>query len=166
MITTDHLYLIGSSTGHVKIGRTQKPMARMRGIQTSNPGKLTMIAILKGQGELEFGAHAKFSHLQAEGEWFEDHPAIHAFFNERGPVLEVEADRPSPIGRVVASAISDSGHTIFSMAEATTIARTNLRRHVLDGEFTMDELYKISGVVGVPVSEMLDRCSAGQGIPS
>lgn len=85
MTYNDHLYLIESSTKHVKIGRSIAPMARMRDLQGSTPGDLSLVSVVLGAGSREYEVHAMFDEYRTHGEWFHDRTEIRDFFQaQRG----------------------------------------------------------------------------------
>jgi hypothetical protein len=65
------VYMIQSGvSGQVKIGVTNNPASRLRGLQTANAAKLHLIRVLDGGQDVETSLHARFSSLRTFGEWF------------------------------------------------------------------------------------------------
>lgn len=54
----------------VKIGWSLTPHKRVRHIQTSAPGPVTVLGTLRGSRETEREMHRRFAHLRRHGEWF------------------------------------------------------------------------------------------------
>lgn len=70
------LYFIGSDEGPIKIGVSVDPTKRLKGIQTSYPYKLQILALIPDGGMMESEYHARFAAHRLHGEWFEPHPDI------------------------------------------------------------------------------------------
>ncbi len=70
------VYFIGSDDGPIKIGLSADPRARLVGLQTSNHGKLSIMAISEGGPILEREYHERFASHRLNGEWFERTPEI------------------------------------------------------------------------------------------
>lgn len=70
------LYFIGAEVGPIKIGVAGEPRQRLRQLQTANPYKLHLLAVLPYGGLQEGEYHARFAAHRLEGEWFERHPDI------------------------------------------------------------------------------------------
>lgn len=75
-IGTSDLYFIQSAAGPIKIGVSNNVAKRLKGLQTSNPHKLTVLAIVRGGALMEFEYHQRFADHRLEGEWFDPHPDI------------------------------------------------------------------------------------------
>jgi hypothetical protein len=83
--TSVDVYFIRSEQGEIKIGSSARPLDRLKTLQTSNPQKLELIAVIKGAGtKLEFELHTQFHHLRLEGEWFSPGADLWAFIEEVG----------------------------------------------------------------------------------
>ncbi len=74
--TGAHLYFIESAFGPIKIGVSSDPAQRLKGLQTSHPVKLSLLAVVHGAGPLEGEYHRKFDEHRLEGEWFSPAPDI------------------------------------------------------------------------------------------
>lgn len=70
------VYFIQTLNGEIKIGMAIDPQARMRGLQTSHPAQLTMLACCIGGHEQERQYHARFAAHRLHGEWFRPAPEI------------------------------------------------------------------------------------------
>lgn len=78
----DDLYLIlDASSKKLKIGRSKDVNKRLRQLQTSNSGSLSILFSIKGKGHCEEYVHKKFSHLNTNGEWYEYDNSIIDYFN-------------------------------------------------------------------------------------
>lgn len=64
------IYFIRSYNEFVKIGRSVDPEGRRNNLQTANPKKLHIVAVMDGESQTEAGLHEMFSHLRVRGEWF------------------------------------------------------------------------------------------------
>lgn len=65
------VYLIRAGmAGDVKIGVSENPLARLRGIQTSHPQKLSLMRVLDGGAPEERALHRRFAPQRKAGEWF------------------------------------------------------------------------------------------------
>lgn len=77
----DDLYLIlDASSKKLKIGRSKNVNKRLRQLQTSNSGRLSLLFTIKGKGSCEEYVHKKFSHLNTNGEWYEYDNSIIDYF--------------------------------------------------------------------------------------
>lgn len=56
--------------GPVKIGCSVKPAARLHACRAGSPVPLEMVAVMRGDLAVEWGFHARFSHLHLHYEWF------------------------------------------------------------------------------------------------
>lgn len=73
------LYIIGGTSGPVKIGYTTDLSKRFAAIQAHSPIKLSVLASVDGRGsELETIYHHRFAEHRLHGEWFERCPEIEA----------------------------------------------------------------------------------------
>jgi hypothetical protein len=61
-------YFIQSESGHVKIGRSHNPLARLKSLQTGRHDRLKIVKIIKNDVETQL--HQRFAHLRESGEWF------------------------------------------------------------------------------------------------
>jgi hypothetical protein len=70
--SNDHLYVIESSCGHIKIGRAEDVERRARELQNACPPsvRLTVLAIAEYHGDWEYGLHEAFAEHRVRGEWF------------------------------------------------------------------------------------------------
>jgi hypothetical protein len=64
------IYFIRSYNKYIKIGRSYDPTNRCKTLQTGNPVKLRVKAILPGDSKTEKALHEMFSHIHHQGEWF------------------------------------------------------------------------------------------------
>lgn len=80
----DDLYLIlDTSSKKLKIGRSKNVQKRLKQLQTSNSGSLSLLFTLKGEGFREEYVHRMFSHLNTNGEWYEYDNSIIDYFNRK-----------------------------------------------------------------------------------
>ena len=76
-----YVYFITDNHGHIKIGKSNDTMARLKELQTGNPYKLTPILSLWMENEemafnLENALHKHLRNFQMEGEWFRAAPVM------------------------------------------------------------------------------------------
>ena len=64
------IYFIRSYNEFVKIGTSLDPEDRKNGLQTANPKKLHVQAVLEGSYKTEKGLHELFEKSRVRGEWF------------------------------------------------------------------------------------------------
>lgn len=71
---TSYVYCIRAATGHVKVGISRNPDARLRQLQTGHPEALTMVwsepVATKRAGSVERAIHQALSEKHLRGEWF------------------------------------------------------------------------------------------------
>lgn len=74
-------FIQGENSGLIKIGKSDKPDARISDLQAGSPVRLNLIGVVydRSAGELERNLHKVFANLRRHGEWFEDHPALLAY---------------------------------------------------------------------------------------
>ncbi len=65
-------FLLEPRTNLVKVGYSKNPMARIRALQTANPNKLALLAVVKGDKRDEAILHRRLTQLgkHVSGEWF------------------------------------------------------------------------------------------------
>lgn len=69
----DYIYIIHSTSGHYKIGRSSDPQRRLSQLKaTEGPFEYSLVNVLEtndaNEAEKEF--HAKFASKRVRGEWF------------------------------------------------------------------------------------------------
>mgnify|MGYP007071609562 CR=1 FL=1 len=64
------IYFIRSYNEFVKIGTSIDPEDRKKGLQTANPKRLHVQAVLEGSYKTEKGLHELFEKSRVRGEWF------------------------------------------------------------------------------------------------
>jgi hypothetical protein len=78
-------YLVHGSSGHYKIGRSQRPEKRLYSLATTRSGeRLTLLFVIND--DVEADLHRQFAHLCVGGEWFREDPSIVAAFLNRKAV--------------------------------------------------------------------------------
>jgi hypothetical protein len=69
VISESFVYFVQQGiTGPIKIGRSVKPIGRMRELQTGNPVALRLLGVERGGSRRERALQKQFSHLQVGGE--------------------------------------------------------------------------------------------------
>jgi len=72
-VTVDHLYILQMAvTGDLKVGRSKKPFARMKQLQTGAPHRLKLLVVARYQGHRESRVHDRMAKFRLSGgsEWF------------------------------------------------------------------------------------------------
>lgn len=97
------IYVVKSATGHVKIGITADPLARLASLQTGSSQKLELVytcGVKSNDGyAVEQAAHAVLWKHRLEGEWFDTTPemavaAIAAASHRlNDPIVEIPKDK-------------------------------------------------------------------------
>lgn len=64
------IYFIQACSNYVKIGTSFNLDGRVKGLQTANPKRLRVKAVLEGGSQTEAGLHELFRKSQVRGEWF------------------------------------------------------------------------------------------------
>lgn len=72
------VYVIGATTGPVKIGFSTEPDRRLVKLQAGSPKLLRILAVAPGTKEDERALHGKFCKERLHGEWFTRAPEIEA----------------------------------------------------------------------------------------
>lgn len=66
-----YVYFIqAGEDGPVKIGVAAEPFKRLAELQTGNPARLRVVAIIEGDTGIEKALHERFAEHRLEGEWF------------------------------------------------------------------------------------------------
>lgn len=61
------------------------------------------------------------------------------------------------VGPIVAEALAGAGLSEREAAERANIPRSTLKRHLVDGDFTVPQLIRVARVLGTRGSVLLDR---------
>lgn len=78
-----YLYLIkDTDLNRLKIGKTVRPVARLKQLQCANSNKLELLYAIPNIGYMEDDVHRKFKDLKTNGEWFINDGAIIKYFKE------------------------------------------------------------------------------------
>lgn len=86
-------YIEAKDSGAVKIGYARNPASRIGHIQTGNHEELVLLALEKGDRELEVSRHQQFAELRIRGEWFTKGDALRNHIESLAAVQDTEADR-------------------------------------------------------------------------
>jgi|GEM_PF-4330174 len=70
MNAPQHLYVMRSGTGLIKIGRSSSPLARLRTLQLVSGMQIELVAVLPDRGSEERAVHAALARYRLNGEWF------------------------------------------------------------------------------------------------
>lgn len=70
------VYFIQSASSEIKIGKAIDVQSRLKGLQTSHPHALTVLATAPGGKTQEALYHQRFADHRLHGEWFAPHPDI------------------------------------------------------------------------------------------
>lgn len=68
--------------GLIKIGYATSVKHRLQNIQTSSPGRVTLVGVMAGDIEHEAELHERFSWSRSHGEWFRPTPDLLVFIQE------------------------------------------------------------------------------------
>lgn len=76
-----YVYFLTDDHGHIKIGKTNDMLTRMKELQTGNPYKLRILLTVGMRNEqeafeLEQTLHKEFRKARMEGEWFHAEPIV------------------------------------------------------------------------------------------
>lgn len=86
----------------IKIGFSERPLARLAGLQTAHVEELALLGVIAGGLDAEQCIHEKFSHLRARGELFHATRELRAFIRSdtvayvspKSPPREVRFPKP------------------------------------------------------------------------
>lgn len=119
-------YLISDGMGHLKIGVSSDPDARLAALQTANPYQLTIVGTIHGGYETESALHERYASLRCHGEWFTDCHEIRAEFGDSdtapGSVLSVLVKEVMSGAKPGLSRITNDG----DLAIASTLVRSTI----------------------------------------
>ena len=68
----DHLYVVQSASGHIKIGRARNVRTRVEDHRVSNPFEIVCVAIIRDQGCIEREVLRALRMWKVRGEWLHD----------------------------------------------------------------------------------------------
>lgn len=74
-------FIQGDRGGPIKIGCAGNPWQRLATLQTGNPTKLSVVAVVPGERAEEAGLHVRFAASRGQGEWFTPTPDLLAFID-------------------------------------------------------------------------------------
>lgn len=74
-----HLYLMQTTSGQLKIGRSSTPASRRRALETQSGRKVALVGVLPNQGHREADAHRLLASQRVLGEWFAFSPVTRDF---------------------------------------------------------------------------------------
>jgi len=101
----DHLYVMQSADGFIKIGRSKHPRVRRRALCNERRCAVILIGYFKGRGSEERRILVALAEHRATGEWFHDTPSTRAMlllllgkieFRENFPHISFKPKPPSP----------------------------------------------------------------------
>jgi hypothetical protein len=76
------IYFIRALTGGpIKIGTAANPWQRVATLQTGNPQKLCVVAVIHGGKPEESNLHSRFAACRTQGEWFNPAPDLCAYID-------------------------------------------------------------------------------------
>jgi hypothetical protein len=64
------VYFMGGDDGYVKIGFSNNPHKRLRGVQIGSASPVRLLAMLRGDRNDEDSLHKRFAAYRVRGEWF------------------------------------------------------------------------------------------------
>ena len=70
------VYFIQDAHGHVKIGWSRSPTARLRAMQSARPDLVTLVRVVNGERAIEQWFHQRFATAHIRGEWFRFDPGM------------------------------------------------------------------------------------------
>lgn len=99
-------FIQAGEDGPIKIGVATEPFKRLAELQTGNPARLRIVAIVEGDTGMERALHDRFAEHRLEGEWFKPTHilvALHAIrssanYPTKNPILPATKVNNRPIG--------------------------------------------------------------------
>jgi hypothetical protein len=101
--TSAWIYVVRASNGHVKVGITADPLARLASLQTGSSQKLELVytcVVQSNEGfAVEQAAHNTLWKHRLEGEWFDTSPDMAvaaiaaASYRLNDPIVEIQKDK-------------------------------------------------------------------------
>lgn len=145
-------FIRDTGTGHIKIGFSDTPWARLSQIQTHCPSPVEMLGVIEGDRTRESAIHAVFSDLPRRGEWFCDSGDIAATietYRREGRLLERPQRKPKGLLRP----------TDLAMAMGLTVGGASL---ILSGRRlpSLELAVRIEARFGIPCSYWIRRTGA------
>jgi hypothetical protein len=74
-------FIRSASSGFIKIGKANDPIARLKTMQTGSSDRLALIGYVAGSNDKERELHRRFAALRKSGEWFEPGKELLDFIN-------------------------------------------------------------------------------------
>jgi hypothetical protein len=140
------IYVIRDSlSGHIKIGLSDKPWARLSKMQSDTPGVLEMVATFDGGLAEERALHARFSEQRHRGEWF----------TATGPCAEWVASLPKP--ERPAGPYRTRGALLQQLIDATGVPSHTAYMWILRDRFPSRHWMKLLDAGVLTQDELLER---------
>jgi hypothetical protein len=97
---SNEIYFIQAQNGLVKIGKSNKPISRLKTLQTGSPIGLKIIKSVPGGMNLEKLIHYYFKKLRKNGEWFRPDYELKGFLDgKRRICITALVDAYKPRGK-------------------------------------------------------------------
>jgi hypothetical protein len=93
-------FIVRADTREVKIGFSHDVACRIKKLQHGNARPLTLLAMTRGDAEVEGAIHERFAHLRLTGEWFDMTDELVAFITKASSVSEYEMLAATEEGRI------------------------------------------------------------------
>ena len=147
------VYAIDDGQGCVKIGWAKDPVRRLREMNVSDAGRLTLIGSARGTRAHEAEAHALLKPWRARGEWFRKEGHVLTFLNmlpkPSGPIKIPNPTFVDPDWPMLRRELAKRGIRLVDFARAVGIERplaTNWAQRGVPAKRVLD----VERITGIP----------------
>jgi transcriptional regulator of acetoin/glycerol metabolism len=126
----------GGTKGPIKIGVSDDPRTRLKGMQTSHHEKLTLLGIVEGTQEDEETMQDEVCNSRIRGEWFRPTEEVLALVRKAVPAPRGANPLVAPEGRVVEQrkivedALAFTDNNVSKAAKALGVCRRTLQNRM------------------------------------
>jgi hypothetical protein len=146
------IYLISHEDKFLKIGYTSDINNRLSQLQTSNPIRLKVINLIKGDVNLEKELHSRFKELRVNGEWFVYDAEILNYFSSQDSLMWKHGFTPYERMPIIGLIKTERFNKNMSMAmlgelygcSAQSIHEIEVRE--MQGTLSLNKLHKIAKI--------------------
>jgi hypothetical protein len=122
------VYAIDDGKGCVKIGWAKDPVRRLREMNVSDPGRLTLIGSARGTRVHEAEAHALLKPWRERGEWFRKEGHVLTFLDLLPKYQPGQTEQQSRDLTFFRRALREKGFSLNGLAKAMGVDQTTATR--------------------------------------
>ena len=142
------VYAIDDGQGCVKIGWAKDPVRRLREMNVSDAGRLTLIGSARGTRAHEAEAHALLKPWRARGEWFRKEGHVLTFLNMLPKHQPDDAKQRGEDLTFFRRALLEKGFSLNRLAKAIGVDQTTATRW--QRRVPVERVMDIERITGIP----------------